>query len=313
MAERPRNIVTLDHPDAPPWIGILFHPRLARSPQERIEGYFKSKNARGGVFLVPDAIAAYAETTPQLQFALAPDVTDLELPDNPSEQASEMRKRAGKRTIVLQIGSITAHKGIPTLLDVIAAADPDRYFFALIGEVHWETFGCNQIHVRSFYAHPPKNVYLHEGYIKSERDYNSIVAASDIVYAVYKDFNSSSNSLTKAAGLRRPILVANNSLMGERVERFNIGGTATEGDALIILEHLETLRERSQKSFGFEAFSDAHSVDLLNSCWPMLCRGGLLAHDRTHHLRRYQSFAKRSTACEETGLCLGHKNEDSPP
>jgi hypothetical protein len=265
MAEQQRNIVALDRPGARPWIGILFHPRLARDPNAPVEGYFKSRNARGGVYLVPSAISAYAKATPHLHFALAPDVADLELPTETSEVAREMRNRAGNRTIVLQIGSITAHKGIPTLLDVIDAADPSRFFFALIGEVHWETFGEHRSWIRSFYARPPENVYLSPGYIKSERDYNGIIAAGDIIYAVYQGFGSSSNSLTKAAGLYRPILVSENSLMGDRVHRFNIGSAVPEGDARAILAKLNWLAEQPKDSFGFADFTDEHSLEALKS------------------------------------------------
>ncbi|WGD55351.1 hypothetical protein QA641_16620 [Bradyrhizobium sp. CB1650] len=219
MAEQQQNTVVLDHLSARTWIGIRFHPRLARHPNAEVEGYFNSGNARDGVFLVPSAVTTYANASPHLHFALAPDVADLELPIESYQLARDIREHAGMRTIVLQIGSITAHRDVPTLLDVIAAANPARFFFALIGEVHWTTFAEHENRVRSFYAHPPENVYLAEGYIRSERNYNSIIAASDIVYAVYQDFGSSSNSLTKAAGFRRPILISKNSLMGERVKK----------------------------------------------------------------------------------------------
>ncbi len=263
MVERRRNIAALDRPGSRPWIGILFHPRLAGHPNADLEGYFKSRNARGGVFLVPSGIPAYADATPQLHFALAPDVADLEAPAQPSSLARDLRKRAGSRTIVLQIGSIAAHKGISTLLDVIGAADPDRFFFALIGEVHWESFGEHKGRIRSFYTRPPENVHLSQGYIASERDYNSLIMASDIVYAVYQGFGSSSNSLTKSAGFRRPILVSEKSLMGERVGCANIGAVAPEGNAKAILEKLCWLAAQPKDRFAFDAFSDQHSVEAL--------------------------------------------------
>jgi hypothetical protein len=265
MAELKQNTAALDRRDAWPWIGILFHPRLARDPDEPIEGYFKSRNARGGVFLVPSAVSSYAEATPHLHFALAPDVADLELPTKPPKLASEVREHARDRIIVLQIGSITSHKGIDTLLDVIAGADTGRFFFALIGEVYWDTFAEQKDRIRSFYARPPENVYLSQDYIKSERDYNSVIAASDVIYAVYQGFGSSSNSLTKAAGFRRPILVSENSLMGDRVVSFNIGSTAPEGNASAILEKLGWLAAQPKESFGFKAFDEEQSVEALKS------------------------------------------------
>ncbi len=264
MAEHAQNTSCLDQYGVP-WTGILFHPRLAQDTKASIEGYFTSQQARGGIFLVPAALPIYAETTPDLTFALAPDVADLELPAAPPMNACEMRQRAGDRTIVLQIGSISAHKDIPTLLDLIELADSSQFFFALIGEVHWHTFGAHQGRIRTFFAHPPENVFILEGYVGDERDYNGLIAASDILYAVYQDFSSSSNSLAKAAGLGRPILVSERSLMGERVRRFDIGQTSPENNPKLILQRLQLLASRNRSSFGFEAFNRQHSLDALKA------------------------------------------------
>jgi hypothetical protein len=287
MAEQKRNTEVLDRPGAFPWVGILFHPRLAQDRNAQVEGYFESGNARGGVFLVPSGIPAYAETTPHLHFALAPDVADLELPAETSDLARDMRERAGNRTIVLLIGSITAHKGIPTLLDVIAAADPSRFFFALIGEVHWESFGEHKSLIKSFYARPPENVYLSQGYISSERDYNGIIAASDIMYAVYEGFDSSSNSLTKAAGFRRPIVVSEHSLMGKRVSKFNIGSVVPAGSVAAISKKLDWLARQPRDDFGFEAYNEEQSLKALK---------GVLASALTSWLADPSARQSRKTA-----------------
>lgn len=263
MAEQSRNTAALDRVGAWSWVGILFHPRAANERDSPAEGYFRSSNARGAVFLVPAAIDVYSSIAPHLHFALAPDVADLELPAERAGIANEIRRRARGRTVVLQIGSITAHKGIPTLLDVVEAADPNRFFFALVGEVHWESFAEKEQRIRRSFARPPENVFIHQRYMPSERDYNSVMAACDIVYAVYQDFNSSSNSLTKATGLGHPILVAANSLMGERVLASGIGAVAPEGDADRILAELNRLADQPKDRFGFEHYREQHSLEAL--------------------------------------------------
>jgi glycosyltransferase involved in cell wall biosynthesis len=265
MAERGRHVAALDRAGGWPWTGILFHPRKTRERDVPPEAYLKSGNARGAIFLVPAAITTYAAALPKLHLALAPDVADLELPAEPAEIAGEIHRRARGRTVVLQIGSITAHKGIPTLLDVIEKADPNRFLFALVGEVHWESFAENERRVRLSFAKPPENVFIHQGYMASERAYNSVMAACDIVYAVYQNFDSSSNSLTKAAGLRRPILVAANSLMGDRVLASGIGAVAPEGDADGILTELDRLASRPKDSFSFERYREQHSLEELKA------------------------------------------------
>jgi len=265
MAEGPINIAALDAPDHGPWAGIRFHPRLRESPAARIERYFESRNARGGVFLVPEADKIYAKAMPGLKFLLAPDVADLELAAQLPSVAKEIRSRAADRTIILQVGTIAPHKGIMMLLDVIAKADPQRFFFALVGEVYWPSFGDDEPKLRNFYAQPPENVFTYDRYMAEERDYNSLVAACDVVYAVYAGFNSSSNSLTKAAGLRRPILAAKNSLMGERVVAHHIGLAAANDNVQEIIAALERLAAIKDDGLSFNEYADRHSLGELKS------------------------------------------------
>jgi glycosyltransferase involved in cell wall biosynthesis len=265
MAEGRSSVAALDAVDPVPWAGILFHPKLVRSPQSKIEGYFTSHNARGGIFLVPSAIEVYAKAAPQLKFFQAPDVADLELALEPPPMANQIRRLAAGRTIILQIGTITPHKGIVTLLDVIAKADPRRFFFALVGEVYWQHFGRDEQRLRDFYVQTPENVLVQEGYVSEESEYNSLITACDIIYAVYDGFDSSSNSLTKAAGLRRPIVAAKGTLMGERIVSSEIGTVVTSGDVDDILVALECMASRSIDSFGFDRYLDQHSLEELKA------------------------------------------------
>ena len=265
MAEGPSNVAALDRIGGWPWAGIRFHPKLRGSSDAGIERYFESRTARGGVFLVPDAADIYAKAVPRLKFLLVPDVADLELASELPPVAKQIRERAAGRTIILQIGTIAPHKGVMPLLDVISKADPQRFFFAMVGEVYWQNFGGDERRLRNFYAQPPENVVVYDGYMADERDYNSLVAACDVIYAVYSGFNSSSNSLTKAAGLQRPILAAKNSLMGERVQAHGIGMVATSNDANDILAALERFALGKADAFGFESYAHQHSLDQLKS------------------------------------------------
>jgi glycosyltransferase involved in cell wall biosynthesis len=273
MAEGKSEVAALNAAGHLPWAGILFHPRLRESSKTPIERYFETASARGGVFLVPETVDTYARATPRLKFLLVPDVADLERSIVLPSVAEQIRKKAAGRTIVLQVGTIAPHKGILTLINVIAKADPQRFFFAMIGEVYWQSFGDDEGRLRNFYAQSPDNVMTYDAYVTEERDYNSLVAACDVIYAVYSGFNSSSNSLSKAAGLRRPILAAKNSLMGDRVQAHGIGLAVANDDVDEILKALECLRT-DKDSFQFDGYASHHSLEELKTtlanglpCW----------------------------------------------
>src|SRR5262249_20606931 len=134
-----------------PWVGILFHPRCAKDPALPVEAYFQAPNSRGAIFVVPAALPIYQGKAPEQHFVLVPDVADLDVSGKAPELVETITARAKGRTIVLLAGSVTPHKGVRYLLDVIALADPAKYFFALVGEVHWHQFGSDESRLREFY------------------------------------------------------------------------------------------------------------------------------------------------------------------
>jgi glycosyltransferase involved in cell wall biosynthesis len=246
-----------------PWAGILFHPRAGMDRKKGAERFFWTRNARGAIFLDPRCVTAYGRYFPGLAFASFPDVTDTSVLPLGSELAAQLIARACGRTIVLQLGSISPHKGILDLIAVIRIADPKHFFFAIVGEVIWEAFGVDALELRAFLASPPENCLIRAGYLADERELNSIVEAADILYAVYRDFRGSSNTLTKASFFEKPVLVSDDNLMGDRVRQFRIGETVCFGDVEAIVSKLSILRGRPREQFDFHTYCREHSIEKL--------------------------------------------------
>ena len=236
-----------------PWAGIKFDPRCSDDKgRTRPERFFGCSNARGAAFLNPGCVRTYEQLFPESWFGDLPDVTDASLPPRDSAFVTRLRLAARGRTVVLQLGALTPHKGIMHLLDVIRRADPNRFFFAFVGEPAWKLFGNDESELHRFVDHPPDNCLVQLGYLKDERELNSVIAVADILYAVYRDFRPSSNTLTKAAVFKKPVVVSDQYLMGERVRRYNIGVAVRSGDIDEILAAFEMLRLRKPNEFGFE-------------------------------------------------------------
>ena len=258
-----------------PWAGILFDPRCSDDGRGAPERFFRCRNARGAGFLNPHAIAPYRRRLPLLRFGELPDVTDASLLPSDSPLLSRLRSSAGGRQIVLQFGSLSPHKGVTRLVEVIRRADPRLFFFAIVGEFFWGSYGKDEQALRSFVETPPENCLVHSGYIEDERELNSIVAAADIVYAVYTDFRPSSNTLTKAAMFNKPVVVSNRHLMGERVHGYRTGATVASGNIEEIVAALETLRLSDPAEFGFAAYRRDHSVEALKKQLAVMLEGWL--------------------------------------
>jgi glycosyltransferase involved in cell wall biosynthesis len=265
MAEDDASLKALNGPIGP-WAGILFHPR----DQQRLsaggaERYLLSSNAAGLMLLVPEAVERYTRALPAVGTVLVPDVADLETAGRDSAVAAAIRARANGRKVVLQIGTLTPHKGVQDLLKVIALADADRFFFAFVGRIYDDAFGEDAAAIRAFFDNPPENVILHDGFIEDEREYNSVIAAADIVFAVYRDFPSSSNILTKAAAFRVPLIVSNRFLMGKLATEYNLGIAVEESDPPAIHQALLSITATPWPAGGFERFAEDRSLERLKT------------------------------------------------
>lgn len=246
-----------------PWAGILFHPRYTGARLPAVERYFLCGNSRGAAFLNPHYVGLYGDRFPALRFGVLPDVTDARLATHDVDLVRRLRARASGRTIVLLFGSLSPRKGVLRLIDVIRRADPNDFFFAIIGKMYWDAYQDREADLRAFAACPPENCLFEDVYISDEGELNAVIAAADILYAVYTEAHNSSNGLTKAACFEKPILVGNGGLMGERVTSYKLGATADAGNVEDIIRALEALRGRSRAKFGFTAYRADHSLDAL--------------------------------------------------
>jgi hypothetical protein len=265
MELEPDGCRRLDERLSTPFAGILFHPCYEGTTAGRPEPYFECRHACGAAFLNPHRVEPYTRTFPDRVFGALPDVTDAATPDQSPELVKQFRARAGQRTIVALLGSLTAHKGIPEFLQLISRAEPRELFFVVIGEIFWESFGAQERDLRRFAAAPPENCFVHAGYLDDERVLNAAIAASDILYAVYPNQRDSSNTLTKAAIFEKPVVVSEQHLMGERVRTFRLGATVRFGDIDGILAALTRLSRQQPSEFGFATYRNAHSFEALRA------------------------------------------------
>lgn len=218
------------------WAGIRFVP-----PSIPQEAWYTLSLWRGMCFLDEDVCLAYASALPPKLFEYLPDVTDATLPGSPSPLVQEIRRRASGRRVVFLGGSIGGQKNLACWFKLIALADPQHWFFVQVGEIHRGTLKDDDVAALDrALARPPENLMLHAGYLKDDQTFNAVIAASDVVFAVYRDFNISSNMLGKAAHFRKPVLVSDRYLMGRRVRQYGIGYAVPEDDACAAWDALTT-------------------------------------------------------------------------
>ena len=242
-----------------PWGGIRFVPNA--SP---VEGYYSLANLRGMCFLDEKVSRSYSKLIPHKIFPFIPDITNSDLTSEPPDLLKKILEKAKGRKIVFLGGSIGGQKNIARWVDVISISDPEKWFFVQVGEIHANTFTREDTEAfQRLCLSCRENVYILKQFIKNEADFNSLIKASDILYAVYRDFRISSNMLGKSAFFEVPILVSDKFLMGERVRNYGIGLAVNENDSVDILKGMEQLIQAPVHSERFQSYRNDFSVEKL--------------------------------------------------
>ena len=236
-----------------PWMGLCITP----TGDPRLEGYYQAPTYRGTCFLDEAVARQYQALLPERQFAYLPDITETGLPDVPEPIALEVRRLAGDRRIVFMGGSIGKQKNLARWWGLISRADPARWFFVQVGRINRNNLTAeDEAALVQMQASAPGNVCVFPDYLPDERAFNAIIKACDVVFAVYLDFARSSNMLSKAATFEKPILVADDHLMGERVRRYRIGLAVSPRDSAAVHAGLLALEDIADIKDNFRRYCD---------------------------------------------------------
>ncbi len=243
-----------------PWGGIRFVPRPAPT-----EAYYQIASCVGMCLLDEAVRTRYQGQLPAKTFAFLPDITDASVPDEPTSLVREIARRAAGRKVIFLGGTIGGNKNLARWLELINRADPERWFFLQIGEVNFNALTeADARALENIEATLPENLLIHREYLPDERVFNDVIRACDIVFAVYRNFSISSNMLGKAAAFERPILVADNYLMGSRVNAYGIGRAVPEDDVRQMLAAATDLVNHPVPAENFAAYRADFSISKMN-------------------------------------------------
>ena len=200
----------------------------------------------------------------EINYQWLPDVTDTSMPQKPSKIALHIRDQAKGRKIIFLGGAIGGTKNLSLWSELIFRADTSKWFFVQIGKIDFGTLS-NDDHagLNKLFSNKKENYYLSEGYLPDEAVFNEIINVSDIIWGVYRDFDRSSNILTKAAVFKKPIIVSKTYLMGERVNKYKIGVAISEKDVNEALAAIEWLSINSIAEENYENYSAVYSTKAL--------------------------------------------------
>ncbi len=225
------------------WVGLHIRIFLPTKDDWRIKA-FQATNCKGLLVLDENSTDTLKQQTNN-NVLLFPDVTDISIPQEKSELEENILLKAANRTIITVAGFLTPKKNVMLLLKVAEIVRKNNlpYFFLFAGHMIDDSWSENELaFLNKIKAIQPENCYLHLHRL-NEPDLNSIIRSSDIIFAAYRDFNQSSNMLTKAAYFNKPVIVSKGHLMEKRVLNFNLGLSVNQdspGDMLNAIKQINS-------------------------------------------------------------------------
>jgi glycosyltransferase involved in cell wall biosynthesis len=240
-----------------PWTGLYLQASSVHSPGAPMKGggrvpdvaqLFSAPQCLGLGLLDELAIPKVRASLPsEKKIVWFPDVTSQGLPEPKSPAAGiadDLVRRAAGRPIVSLLGALQRSKGIELFTELVADPRMADVCFFLGGEISWEGIPATAKARIEATWRANTNLIRYPYYIPDEPNesaYNAIVKASTVLFAAYPGFPHSSNTLTKAACLRVPVVCTKGSLMGNAVDQYELGGTFADGDfeaAVRVIRHL---------------------------------------------------------------------------
>jgi glycosyltransferase involved in cell wall biosynthesis len=265
-----------------PWSGLYIRPATVRNgsaffderrvtPQvDRISDDDRLK----GLAILDEGIREAFERRVRRPTVVFPDFTDERLPASgePSQLAQRLRAFAGNRPIVGMFGHLQRSKGLTTFCAAAQNAMLAGLCFAIVGEIDWLDFTADERHALQKCLAESPNVWTHLARVPEEPQLNALIAECAVLFASYINFPHSSNILTKAAVLRKPIVVSDGLLMAERVRRFRLGEVVPQDDPdavctaiLKIVQDVDRWIETRQPAW--ESYRQEHSFRALESAF----------------------------------------------
>jgi glycosyltransferase involved in cell wall biosynthesis len=261
-------------PAVPTWLAKLFLPNswialcIQPSYQAAISiGKHQSRQrfAAEQLFALPSCKAVltlhpvyqsfFEKRFKQAKFLVFPEIVDIEISEK-SEISARIQDLAAGRKIISIIGSLLPKRNLKLFLESAQKLDTNEYFILVIGRFPKQGYSAAEIeYIQKLLLNFSDNSYIDlDYYIPEETEFNKLLDISDLIYLQYKDHSCSSNILSKAIELRKPIIVNSGYLMGKVVKTYDWQAIVPEDPEQIAkqmmnLVHNFTINEEKYSQF----------------------------------------------------------------
>lgn len=214
------------------------------------------------LFLLDESVASSLQGRVAASVYPLPDFSDFVM-SGTSEIRDKIVLFANGRRVLL-LWRPTGPKRVDLFLEVVRGSFLDSWCYVIVGT------GASK-HAES--GDLSDKLLAFDTWVRDEAEMNTIIGCVDVIWCIYEDWEGSSNLLTKAAMLRKEVIVASGYLMAERVRQYGLGGVVSGSDPHEVLDFLKaygngtSIRTESQVEAFKRDFSDEVVVSRLLHAW----------------------------------------------
>ncbi|WP_310415811.1 glycosyltransferase [Chamaesiphon sp. OTE_8_metabat_110] len=193
------------------------------------EKLFALSSCKAVLVLHPIYLKFYESRFHIKKFLALPEITDVTI-GKEYEIPEKICHLAAGRKIISITGALLPKRNLKLFLEAAQELDPKKYFILAIGHLQPEFYTTVETQlIRQLSLKLPNNSYLRlDYYISEEGEFNQLLAISDIIYLQYQNHSFSSNILTKAIYLRKPVIIADNFIMKKVLKEYQWGYAVPE-------------------------------------------------------------------------------------
>jgi hypothetical protein len=228
-------------PVVPLWLAKLFLPKqwitLSIQPSYKsstswgkiksrqrflAENLFSLPSCKAVLSLHPIYVRFFKFRFQQEKFFCLPELIDITTNQN-SELLNKIKSLSQGKKIISLTGALLPKRNLELLLEVCQKLNSHEYFVLIVGHLPEHCYSEKELEtIKKLSLNLFKNSYIRlDYYIPNEKEFNDLLKISDIIYLQYRQHSFSSNILSKAIKLRKPVIISSGYIMEKVMKTYN--------------------------------------------------------------------------------------------
>ena len=230
------------------WAGLYVCPPKTEELIEKGKETIRHTSCQALGLLNENVVAEMQNQVSHPKITHLPDIADTRCASELPQELLELKEKANGCKVVLLAGLSKRH-GLLNFLKLAEVMKTDPILFCAMGLVNLKNYSeAEKEYIEDKLTHGAENLFVLRDYYPPEEVLNSFFQTADVAYLCQEGFIHSSNKFTKAIHLNTPVLVSQDTLLADRVQRYHLGVVVNPSNLLQVATALRNTLNNFQFS-----------------------------------------------------------------